>query len=757
MLRDGFMRIPRALRTILAVYLALAALYAVATPAFEVSDEPLHVAFAQHLADGGALPVQRPGLSMEQAPWQQEGSQPPLYYALLAALAQPFDRSDFADAWRFNPHSRQGRADAFDNFNQMLHPPRPTQSGAVIAWTALRFVGVLCGAIVVAASWALAHLLTADRRVATTAAALTAFNPMFVHIMASVNNDTLAAALVSSAIVLGARQLTTPITLRRSALLGLVLGAAALTKVSGLVAAVLIPAAVVWKMLMTDRRRPTVAGGRSSAVLNHLAFLALPILVIAGWWYGRNFQLYGDWTGTQRMAEVAGLRAAAPSALQLLGEWQGFYMAYWGLFGAVNIAMPSAVYDGLEILLALGVVGVAWAARERRLRTDVALLCAALLAVTFVALLRWTSLTLASQGRLLFPIIAAISALWAAGLIHLLNRATRSETLRRRVVAAGAVALAGLTLGAHLFVLRPAFALPMRLPADAALPADVVPVELTFDERVRWLGYRIETPNGRIGTDRTLDATLYFRALAPIPRDTALFVRVLQRPASDPTALAYYKSPGGGGMYALPEWRTDEIVVERIRIRLPDDFSLRGAAVPPLVPSALAIDVGFLDAAGRFLEPADAAGRIVGRPNFVVAAAGPPPSAAAGPPLARFERAELLAVDAVRGADAVTATLRWRASADFSEEYTVFVHVMNGDERIAQADGPALAGDFPARWWRAGDVFEEVRRIPLPADAAGPLTLRIGLYRPQGDFARMAGTDAAGAPLPDMAAAAPVP
>jgi len=105
---DRLARLPSPLQLILAAYVALATLYALATPAFEVSDEPLHVAFAQHLADGGALPVQRPGLSMEQAPWQQEGSQPPLYYAILAALAQPFDRSDFALVMALQPACAPG-------------------------------------------------------------------------------------------------------------------------------------------------------------------------------------------------------------------------------------------------------------------------------------------------------------------------------------------------------------------------------------------------------------------------------------------------------------------------------------------------------------------------------------------------------------------------------------------------------------------------------------------------------------------------
>ena len=116
-LHQQFLRLPqpvRPLRLILTAYFVIAVLYALATPAFEVSDEPLHVALAQHLANDSSLPIQQTGLSMEQAPWQQEGSQPPLYYAILAAMVQPFDRSDFALTWRHNPHSRQGRADAFD-------------------------------------------------------------------------------------------------------------------------------------------------------------------------------------------------------------------------------------------------------------------------------------------------------------------------------------------------------------------------------------------------------------------------------------------------------------------------------------------------------------------------------------------------------------------------------------------------------------------------------------------------------------------
>jgi hypothetical protein len=64
--------------------MALAVLYSVSTPIFEASDEVSHYAVVQHIADTGTLPVQQPGV---KSPWEQEGSQPPLYY-LVSPLAR---------------------------------------------------------------------------------------------------------------------------------------------------------------------------------------------------------------------------------------------------------------------------------------------------------------------------------------------------------------------------------------------------------------------------------------------------------------------------------------------------------------------------------------------------------------------------------------------------------------------------------------------------------------------------------------------
>ena len=76
---------------ILALFVALGVIYSVVTPIFEASDELWHYPFVKHLADGNGLPVQDANADQ---PWRQEGSQPPLYYALSALATFWIDTDD---------------------------------------------------------------------------------------------------------------------------------------------------------------------------------------------------------------------------------------------------------------------------------------------------------------------------------------------------------------------------------------------------------------------------------------------------------------------------------------------------------------------------------------------------------------------------------------------------------------------------------------------------------------------------------------
>ncbi len=322
----------------------------------------------ERLARGGGLTVHDPVLNEQIAEDErqakrpltyeaQEGSQPPLYYAVMALVALPFDRSDWQDMVWPNPHAMLGRADATNNWNQLQHTPAerfPWQK-TTLAVMVMRFIGVLLGAVAVACAYFIALELGGERReeggetsfsslstlhsplLPPLAASLVAFNPMFVHIMASVNNDTLATAASSVALLIGARMIARGATARQGVLLGVVLGVAALTKASGLALAIVVPFFVFIAEFAKGRRGDRVnhlapsplrpfdklraqGSGQApsppqpltlSSLIKLAAAMLVPMVLIAGWWYVRNALLYGDPTGTTMMAQIAGPRDQA--------------------------------------------------------------------------------------------------------------------------------------------------------------------------------------------------------------------------------------------------------------------------------------------------------------------------------------------------------------------------------------------------------------------------------------------------------------
>ncbi len=787
---------------ILLIYIAAGVIYAFVAPFLEVSDEVRHYAMVEHLAQGRGLPIQDESLERRinaeerralrpLTHYAQEGSQPPLYYALMALVSLPFDRSDHADLVWPNPHARLGRADATNNWNQLVHTPAEAfpWRGTVLVVMLMRLIGVSLGAVTVACTYALARELRTENEgagrplprssildapfLAGLAAALVAFNPMFVHIMASVNNDTLATTLSTLALLLGARMIRRGATMRGALALGIVLGGAALTKASGLALAVAVPSCVLASRFLQARRGEGKAEDQGrltqsspTSLVSLFVATILPVLVIAGWWYARNQVLYGDFTGTTMMARIAGPREVVPSPGELIGEWDGFFKSYWGLFGAVNIPMDLWIYAALEVVLILAGLGLLlmtleWLRATRHAgswlsafdaRCPILLMLFGAFLIAFVALMRWTSLTLASQGRLLFPVIAPISLFMAIGLARLAQLASHRRALRntRYAMFIIPIALATLTLLAPFLYIRPAYALPQRLDA-AALPALDRQTELFFEDKIRYLGFRVHNPGQRIAPGDLLDVTLYWQAREPLDRKYSAFVRVYARGDRPVHVLDTYP---GGGMWQTTLWQPDQIIADRYRLRI--DGTLTNTQ---LAPSTLWLDVGFWDfTTQRFLPTFDPAGRPTGRQRYEAASlnvARPAPNFRFK---ARFEKAVLTGARAEQSDRDVTLALDWLVTEDFTEDYTTFVQLFNaaGDKMAPQADQRAKNGDFAPRWWREGDlILNDIYTITLPLDfPPGRYTIKFGLYNADG--ARMPAFDEDGRSIPDAALSVPI-
>src|SRR5262249_35107217 len=151
------------------------------------------------------------------------------------------------------------------------------------------------------------------------AAAFVAFNPMALFINASVNNDNLLMALSTASLWLAVHFMRPSVSGYgwKAAVLGVRLGLAALTKVRVWVLWPVAAAAVLvgaWRG--SDWKRFFVAG----------LLIAVAAVVISGWWYWRNQQLYGEWLGLDTMVAIAGPRVPSIGCLHVLLEGPSFFL-----------------------------------------------------------------------------------------------------------------------------------------------------------------------------------------------------------------------------------------------------------------------------------------------------------------------------------------------------------------------------------------------------------------------------------------------
>ncbi len=91
----------------------------------------------------------------------------------------------------------------------------------------------------------------------------------------------------------------------------------------------------------------------------------------------------------------------------------------------------------------------------------------------------------------------------------------------------------------------------------------------------------------------------------------------------------------------------------------------------------------------------------------------------------------------------LTLTLTWQALAPVGTDYTVFVHLLSGDNKLTQADSWPCSGACPTHDWRPGQVVVDVHDITIPPGApAGPYRVALGLYQgATGERVAVAGRD----------------
>lgn len=693
----------RAVLSVCASFLLLTLVYAAVTPPFEAPDEGSHFLYMHNLLLERALPIleDRDTVFASQSVQRHH---PPLYYLIGALLISTTSRAD-ADAYlQRNPLASIGFVTG-QNENVYLHPLPAPNGDTGTAITLLRLYSITLATGTLWLTVQIGRLASGSFGVGLLAGVIAASIPSFIHISASINNDNLVTLLFALG-TYGCLRVWVHGRIARGdvLILALACAGAALTKITGLALLGVVFGTLLfgaWRRRFSWRTAFICAG-----------VVLLGMALIAGWWYLRNWQLYGDplaLNATRRIWARGG-----PPQLISLFELKGVSDSFWYVLGHLNIRGPEWLFSlYLPLVALMGVIGSSLALlRLPVLRWRIVFLLGVLLLV-FAALLVSSSRINVSQGRILYPALPALATLLALAWHRLLRRWAILPALPL-------IALAVTAPAALADSFRPA-----QIVSD--LPANVRRIDATAGG-LALVAYTLDSPHSTPGD--TLRLTLYVQGRHP--DNPALFVKALH----PPTGAVL------GGVDSYPGMMPTAAIREDWLYAVPVDFPINAASSPDLTHAQLQLALGWQiigadDADNVILPLADANGNPVD--NLLVAGATftnpllviPAPPFATDAVFGGAARLIGYALDKtqIAAGEVLNVSLAWQAVGMISEDWTITVGLLNSEGRlIAQQDTPPAG--YPTSTWLPAPAFSRDYALAIPPDTpAGDHRLYIGMYR----------------------------
>lgn len=339
-------------------------------------DELQHMVYVRRLAKGEGLPVLDP--KDPDLGRNYQSHQPPLYYALAAGWTKVFGDSALG----------------------------------------VRSLNAFIGGLTVLGAFCLALWSTGSGAAAFGAGAFVALLPMNVALSGAASNDPLLFCLCTWALAMAIYFARDGLCVKRSIVLGAVIGLACLTKTTAIA---VFPAVLVALWMGAERPRPS----RLAIVMG------VGVLVAAGWWV-RNTQLYGD---PLAMGVFGAAFSGSPKAAMFIDtfgaptywmEWVGWWTlrSFVGVFGYMDVFLPTPVYGvGFGAIVLVGLLGLLTALRREQAAFRPATLANALFLALILGLFVMFNRTyFQGQARYLFPAIGPIAVAIGLGLASLVER-----------------------------------------------------------------------------------------------------------------------------------------------------------------------------------------------------------------------------------------------------------------------------------------------------------------------------------------------
>ncbi|MDQ7033387.1 MAG: glycosyltransferase family 39 protein [Anaerolineae bacterium] len=604
----------------------------------------------------------------------------------------------------------------------------------MLATYILRFFSLILGAGTVFVTYLIGRELFPEKpSFALTAAGLNAFLPMYLYITASVNNDNLSNFLSNLLLLLLIRlvQVQESPSLKLYVLLGIVTGAGLLSKLN---IGFLIPIVAVVLLIISIRLRdwrPVIIGGLISGSLT---------IAIAGWWYYRNWTLFGDPTALNRFLEIVGKRAVPADFAQLWTERTSFFRTFWGLFGSVNVPMNESLYIAFGWLTKLSFLSLifffAYTLIRRFLSSKTGAhtgtplhwinsrylahgLSLLLPIIIFIALLGWTSITPASQGRLVYGAISSLMLWFAVSLLWWIP-----EKWRGWIASAWVIFFAIIAALQPLTTIAPAYAL-----ANTIQTTESQAIFTSDDSQIALYNAEIRTP--QVSPDSYVEITVDFAALTEYDRNWSIFVHLV---TEDEIIVGQRDIFPARGLLATSDLETGYAWHNPIAIFVPQTA---------YTPNTVEVRLGWYDirtGQRMTLENGDEM-LTLGQVDLTSRDKSEIPNSQS---INFGNLIELLGYDITTLnpslGDTIDLTLYWRALQPIERDYVVFANIIDPTTFTKYAASNAMPVQWtrPTSTWEVGEIIQDTHTLTIADNAvSGVYPIEVGLYLQQDGFPRL--------------------
>lgn len=654
-----------------------------------------------------------------------EWHQPPVYFtwAALVGLALPVPPTDVnppppivAEA---NPHYLSTPR---GNLNPVVHI---TPQSTPLLYTS-RLAAAFLGLLGVAALYRAGSRIVSPW-VGLLMASIMAFQPGYLHLSGSVNNDlplaATAALTLSFALLLLHRQRqqpNNPPSAIAYAGLGLLAALTILTKANGVFVLSFLALILLASLLIYRRWWLTLKYG--------LAILVGLVPLWAGWLV----------LNTVRMRDALGLSGSLPVDRVLTLSPADFtvvvpflpqiWRSYWLDWSAGDVGYgPDWLY--LFWLVAAGFALLGWLLRPsirlggpagvgrlREILTSPTLMVLAGFAGISYLYFAVKALTVKEAGYLVpearwwLPGLSALAWLLAAGFARWWRRPRAQEIACLLASVVPPIIAFGL-LALHLPALY-----PQATVVSGSVLSSVEAPGVVYGDRLALRG--LATEAAVMGQPTTI--TLFWEATQPLTADLDLSTQLLVTDPAGWRKLAEHNSFPGSGLSPTRDWQPGTLWRDRL-VMIPDG-ELNG-------PTKAIVQVGVSE--NEVSLAAERDGSVVDPPvvgSMVVRPTEPlvPPQPMLEPmvfgDLFRLVQADF---------DRQAVTLWWEALQPVATDYSIFVHLVDkNDNLVATADGAPNDGLSPTTIWQAGDIIRDVHSFPPGTVLSPDLQVRVGAYDP---------------------------